>query len=104
MEKYLNAAEQVSAKAIAVPPRKRVRFETDALKGAGSLQDGARFLASQGEIFAEHNFPKDGEYLVRIGAWAMQAGEEPARMSFKLDKDEIKKIDVPATQETPRHL
>ena len=101
MEKYLNAAEQVSAKAITVLPRKRVRFETDALKGAGSLQDGARFLASQGEIFVEHNFPKDGEYLVRIGAWAMQAGEEPARMSFKLDKDEIKKIDVPATQETP---
>ncbi len=101
MEKYLNAAEQVSEKAIAVPPRKTARYETDALKGDGGAQDGARFLASQGTIYAEHNFPQDGEYLVRIGAWAMQAGEEPARISFKVGKDEIKKIDVAATQAEP---
>ena len=101
IEKYLNAAEQVSEKAIALPPRKTAHYETEALKGDGNAQDGARFLAGQGTVFVEHKFPTDGEYLIRIGAWAQQAGEEPARISFKLGKDEIKKFDVVATQEQP---
>lgn len=101
MEKYLNAAEQVSEKAIALPPRKRVRYEMDDLKGDGGLQDGVRFLSSRGTIFINHTFPQDGEYLVRVGAWAQQAGEEPAKISCKIADKEFKTFDVAATQNEP---
>jgi hypothetical protein len=100
MEKYLSAAEQISEKVIQVPPRKRTRYETDDLKGGG-LQDGARFLSTTGEVFARHDFPQDGQYLLRFQAWAQQAGPDPARVTLKLDNTEIKTLDVPATADKP---
>lgn len=101
MEKYLSAAEQVSEKAIALPPRKTVHYETDGLKGDGGLQDGVRFLSTRGTVYITHKFPQEGEYLLRFGAWAQQAGEEPARMSVKVDDRESKIFDVAATQAEP---
>lgn len=101
MEKYLKAAEQVSEKAIALPPRKFAKLETTDLKGGGEQEDGARILASQGEISAEYPFPLTGEYLLRVNAWAQQAGEEPARIKVKVGETQVKIFDVAATKDKP---
>ena len=101
MEKYLKAAEQVSEKAIVLPPRKFVKLETTDLKGGGEQEDGARILPSQGEISAEYKFPVTGEYLLRINAWAQQAGEEPARIKVRVGETEVKIFDVAATKDKP---
>lgn len=103
MEKYLNAAEQIADKAIALPPRKRIRYELDDLKGGG-MQDSARFLASSGEIFARPDIKKDGQYLLRIGAWAHQAGDELAKLRLKLDDKEVTVLEVKGTPESPELL
>ena len=101
MEKYLNAAEQVSEKVISVPTRAKAHYETDRLEGAG-LQEGSRFMSSEAEVFAQHNFTQDGEYLVRVQAWAMQAGDEPARMKVKVGDKEVKIFDVTAAPDNPQ--
>ncbi len=101
MEKYLSAAEQISEKVISVPSRAKAHYETDRLEGAG-LQDGSRFMSSTAEVFAQHNFTQDGEYLVRVQAWAHQAGGEPARMKLKVGDKEIKIFDVTAVADKPQ--
>lgn len=101
MEKYLNAAEQISEKAISTPRRAKKHYETDQLNG-GEPSDGAKYLSSTGEIYAEHNFTQDGTYLVRVQAWAMQAGPEVAKLKLKVGDKEVKVFDVPATAENPQ--
>jgi hypothetical protein len=84
LEKYLDAAEKIADTAVmtfdeAHAPRKR--------------QQGKDF-ASSGEAAIEMEFPKSGDYILRVRASADQAGPDLAKMGIKLDNKEIKTVEV----------
>jgi hypothetical protein len=103
MEKYLAAAAEVADRAIVtgeLDAAKKARFPAEDLDG-GSRRGDHRMLASQGEIFAEYEFPSDGQYLIRIGAFGQQAGSEPARLELQIDGRKIAVFDVKAEEGDP---
>ena len=60
-----------------------------------------RILATTGEVSFRHDFEAEGEYRIRVVAFAHQAGPDPARLGFKLDGETIDVADVPATEADP---
>src|ERR1051325_7407313 len=70
--------------------------------GSGQVfGDGLRILASNGEIFLNFDFPNTGEYELKARAFGQQAGDEPAKMSMRIDGIEVKKFDVTAVSFNP---
>ena len=103
MERYLSAAEEVAAKAIArdlASPGDR-HWEAETLAGDGSHQWDARMLASEGTVRVPFAAPESGTYRVRVRASAQQAGPEPARIGLNFDGQLVATIDVPATPDSP---
>ena len=100
MEKYLDAAEQVANKAIEPddPSKKKQRVDARKLAGKGGVRPvagaGFRPIISTGEVYATFNFPRTGEYHLRAEAAADQAGNELAKMEFRLDDKKIKVFEV----------
>jgi mono/diheme cytochrome c family protein len=109
LEKYLAAAEQITASAIAADDpaifgvSKRYEAESLKLEGAGSPQLGGIKFASEGRLKTEHKIDVAGRYVLRFRGYGDQAGDEPARMSVKLDGKEIKVFDVKAVQANPQN-
>src|SRR5262249_6368397 len=88
MEKYLAAAEQVARIVILTPENggQKARFEKEDLAKAGGAPFGtARLLTKAEEIAVEHAVPKEGEYRIRVRAFAQPVGPEPARMALRVD-------------------
>jgi aerobic-type carbon monoxide dehydrogenase small subunit (CoxS/CutS family) len=56
--------------------------------------DGARLLAHNGEVSTELKAARDGEFILRAQAFAQQAGNEPARMEFRVDGKPVKSCTV----------
>jgi len=107
LEKYLDAAEAIAEKAVALPhagPAPRVRVEGGDLEkvGGGSRQRDGVWLSSTGAARAQFRFPRDGEYILRVRAWGMQAGPEACRMRVAIGKSGVKDIVVAATRGKPR--
>ena len=105
MEKYLDAAEKISEKVISTAdPKKarKVRFAGKQLKPGGAAEDqgDGYSIISAGNVVAEHNFPRDGEYLLRGQAMADQAGNELAKMEFSIDGKSVHTSEVKG-QRTP---
>ena len=99
MEKYLDAAEQISEKAIvAIDPSKTVvQYEGNKLKATGGVRlgdQGFYAMYSRAEVTASHEFPSTGEYILRARAGADQAGGEVAKMEFRLDGKPLKVFEV----------
>ncbi|HZZ71082.1 MAG TPA: DUF1592 domain-containing protein [Pirellulales bacterium] len=99
LEKYLAAAEHILDQAIVVPPdkTKMVVKRHDAEKfgkkqGANHVEADRHCYAfvTEGEISARETFPKEDEYLVRIRGFGDQAGNEPCKLSFRVDGKELK--------------
>jgi hypothetical protein len=105
LEKYLAAAEQLAEKAIYVHgPEKapRQRFAATSVGHNGGGQRGSFWgLHSNGEIFADVEFPSPGEYILRGRAFGDQAGNEPARMVFRLEGKQVYRADVTAVESEP---
>ncbi|HWB12379.1 MAG TPA: DUF1592 domain-containing protein [Pirellulales bacterium] len=100
LEKYLAAADQVVDRAIYVhTPEKTPRqtFPANKVQHEGG-NDGANCwqLASSGSVFTEVELPASGEYILRGKAFATQAGNELAKMAFKLDDEQVHVADVAA--------
>lgn len=106
MEKYLAAADKVVARAIVTPDPASVRLEGEQMpketKGEGVINQFYRLLVSNGEVWAEHEFPKAGEYIIRARAFEQKAGEEAAKMAFRLDGKDLQTVDVSATEAEPK--
>jgi hypothetical protein len=107
LEKYLNAAEQVSAAAIfsedADAEIKRFRgHELQAHDSASGQGEGGTVLYSNGELRAAFEAPAAGEYLVRVRAHGQQAGPDPAKMAIRLDGAELLSTDVVAVADDPQ--
>ena len=107
IEKYFNAAEQVTKKAIIVPDVKTVRFNADRLEGddGNGGDNGNVLLGVTGSTASvEYDFAKDGDYSFRVRAFGQQFGDEPARMSLRLDGKELRLVDVTAVEKAPQNF
>ena len=101
MEKYLGAAEKVSAQAIIAPDGDiRIanytgdKFTPDNV--GGSDDGGGRRLSSTAEIGVDYNFPAAGQYILRVRAWGEQAGDEAPKMPLSLDGKVLQAFEVKA--------
>lgn len=100
LEKYLAAAEKIMDRAIVVDdPAKTAATRIDYKKLLPDKVDigvsgESKLLVSDGEVYGEFNFPREGMYQIRVQAYGEQAGPDPARMTVLADKDELKTFDV----------
>lgn len=106
LEKYVDAAEQIAARAILVadparPPTRRFRDDELLHTDKFMPRDGAWSLFSNGFVGAKFEIPRRAEYVLRARAWAQQAGDEPARMEFQLGSKRIARHDVLAAKSQP---
>ncbi len=106
MEKYLSAAEKIVETAIWAEdpynaPLKTYEAASMQQDTGGGAVDKQRVLASAGEVFTEHEFPADGDYLLICEAYGQQAGPDPAKMEFRLDGEPLETVNVAAVEETP---
>jgi mono/diheme cytochrome c family protein len=78
------------------------RYRAAELESVGegkNLPSGTRLLDHEGEVAVKFRAPKDGEYVLRAQAYANQAGDQLAKMQFRVDGKPINDFDViaPAT-------
>jgi len=88
LERYLAAAERVADAAILTPDPDRAPVKS--AKG--------RTLASVGEADLEVDLSRTGDYVLRVDAWAQQAGPETAKMTLRLDGLDLQTVDVEAAE------
>ncbi len=98
-EKYLAAAEAIFDKAITDP--RPPKSATIKIAGAqfrgeiGSPHDGSAWnVGTTGQITARHDFPADGEYEIRVIAYQEPFGNEPAKMTLRVDGKDAQTFDV----------
>jgi len=119
LEKYLNAAEKIVAKAFEgeLPPVDTHKYSAKELK----TNDKAELAPSQrnpnfqiwnlqeaGAVFVNHNVPRDGELIIRATVFARPRGQDtngdPVKMAIRLDGKEINSqrigFNAPAPLET----
>lgn len=110
MEKYLDAAEKIAAAAIVVtdPSRPKVReFTRNQLARSKAAQphgDDGIILVSVGDVTAEMDFPRAGEYAFRLKASETPAGTEHSKMEYRLDGKVLKSFEVQATDSKPQSV
>src|SRR5579859_4393472 len=107
MEKYLAAAEKILDRAILSEDRTRPkprRFDARSMQVTGGLSPDGDMLTlfANGECVQPIEIVQPGAYLVRIRAAGDQAGNEPARMSLRVDERPIRVYDVPAVRKNPQ--
>ena len=106
MEKYFSAAEQIIDKAIVekVVGEPIASIEGMAMRrvsgGGGPDANAAHVLHTDGLLEAEIKIPATGQYEILVKAFGTQAGADPARMSVRVDGNETRLVDVPATSES----
>jgi hypothetical protein len=104
MEKYLAAADKVVRTAVIAPedrtgPVVRLDPRRNSITGGGQPRDRQGVLfAGNGQIEFRHNFPKDGEYSIRIKAWEQHAGTEFAKADVSLDGQKLTTLEIKAAE------
>jgi len=97
MEKYLDAAEQVTRQALPLVSSQALNriFEISQLKADSDSRSGEFWsLSSSGEVSLSYEARFSGEYVLRIRAQADQAGNEPARMQIRIDGRPVHVFDI----------
>ena len=111
MEKYLRAAEEITAQAIRTdippyPPEDTIRTKkwgTRSDDGAVRIENDSLWgLWREGSIDIRYPFRTDGEYQLQITAYATLAGPEPPRMQVTLNGKPVKTFEVKETDEAPK--
>lgn len=106
-EKYLAAGEKLADQAIVMPgagPEQRhIAAKNFRTRPERSLNEqGFVLLHSQDDrATVDRRLERAGRYKVRIRAYADQAGDEPAKMALRLDRDDLATIDVAHTADAP---
>jgi len=102
LEKYIEAAEEISRSAIRVNGfgQPKLRFGAGELQtgGAAQIRDGWVNMSSVGTTYREHQIEQPGEYIVRVEARADQAGPDPARIEIQIDGKSVKTHDTKGRQ------
>ncbi len=99
MEKYLNAAEKIAGQAIIAvdpdhPGRKSYVAE-QIQRGAGAhLQPDGVMIASVGQASVGYDAPVGGTYILAVDAAETPAGNESAKMEFRLDGKAVQTFEV----------
>lgn len=86
LERYLEAAEQITHRAILAPDEDFLR----------EVSKDGRVLASTDEARHEFDFPADGDYFLRVKVYADQAGDELAKMALRLDGKDLEEYEIKA--------
>ncbi|HEX6961582.1 MAG TPA: DUF1592 domain-containing protein [Lacipirellula sp.] len=105
LEKYLAAAEEIAAKAIVTPESildPADEFTWGELHGGDAAGKGARALFTNGRVWAEAHLEKAGDYIVRVKAFATQAGDEPTKMRVFIGREEVRTFNVEADHLDPQ--
>lgn len=107
MEKYLNAAEDISRQAImgdAYVQAKRQMISLQSLESERPFRvtgQGDYSMISSGTAVAEVDIAHRGRYEIRITAYGDQAGDEPVKMGFGVDGERVREITVRADESEP---
>lgn len=90
LEKYLTAAESITERAFQgqlppLPPKREVRARE--FRGTATFSPTPERLMKMtgGELKLEHEFPRDGEYLILYRALGVPIEREAVRLSLKID-------------------
>jgi hypothetical protein len=107
MEKYLAAAEKIARQVIADvdpdnPPHKSFAGEQIQRGAAAHPHDDGVIVVSVGEAFVEFDAPFGGTYVLAVDAAETPAGDEHAKMEFRLDGKPLKTFEVPNRRSQPR--
>ena len=99
VEKYLDAAEDISRQAIVTIEDRQIRAKIAAseLEQEGAVRDGpydSKVMVSRGRVSSTFDLPAAGEYVIRIEAGADQAGDEKAKMELKAGDRKLTVIEV----------
>lgn len=98
MEKYLDAAEKITAAAIPVTTAEDLQtiVTVDQLRSKPKLSARGSFLSlsSRADVWTDYLAPRNGEYEIDIRAKANQFGDEPARMELRVDGKVVRTFDV----------
>ena len=108
MEKYLAAAERIAEDAIVTDRSqfiKTQRRDRNLLRGANGAQyDNDRrswyLTTKDGAVSTAFEFPRTGEYSLRVETRSRNVGDEPARMELRLDGELLEQFDL--GEERPR--
>ena len=107
LEKYLTAAQAVADLTIVTHPQPKSLVKVDARQAAGRsggqpYSNTAWQFPSNGELFVNSRTSAEGTYQFKVTAFGQQAGDEPARMSLRVDGNQIGLVDVPAVEQAPQ--
>ncbi len=100
IEKYLDAAEQISSKAIvSINPfetrnKKLANKAFNSNANATPQGNGSLGLYSKGHVGTTVEFPSDGNYILRVNGSADQAGPDPARLALSLSGTRLATLDI----------
>ena len=105
LERYLQAAEQISQEAILdwKPVKLHLEASDLAFKGKpGGPRGTFEVLYTNAKLEGRVKVPWSGEYVFRARAYQDKAGPDPARMSLQIDDKEKAHVDVPALESAPQ--
>ncbi len=107
LEKYLSAAHAIADRAVITHPQVAVIAKVDGRKadvhrGGQPFNSVSWQFPSNGELQITIHPPADGTYLLKVTAFGQQAGNEPARMSLRIDGKEVGLVDVLAVESAPQ--
>ena len=106
-EKYFDAAEAIAAAAIVIVDPDSVprqRREKKRLKSDGATmlnRAGIYSMWSAARVAGTFEFPREGEFELRVVAGADQAGPEVAKLELALDGKPVGVVDVKASRRQP---
>jgi mono/diheme cytochrome c family protein len=104
MEKYIQAAERLASAAIVIPLNRTVKFEAaefGEVAGSSLVDGGDRNFFTNGFMGGPHEFPADGDYVIRAKAFGQQAGPEVCKMAFRVDGRPVQVVEVAAVKSAP---
>jgi hypothetical protein len=105
LEKYLAAAESVLGQAIVIadPPKpsENVVSSLRASFGAGGpRRRGGVFLSGSGQVSGQ-TYVDEGDYTIKVEVYGQQLGDEPVRAVLRVDREDVKPIEVTAGADNP---
>ncbi|HYE04620.1 MAG TPA: DUF1592 domain-containing protein [Planctomycetota bacterium] len=110
VEKYLAAADAVLAKAI-TDERLSLHVEAErmaAVKGGqpfeAAADAAARTFDDAGETWHTLRVSADGKHTLKVRAWAVNGGAEPASLMLKVDEQPVKTFPVKASEKSATTL
>ena len=98
LEKYLAAAEAILDQAIVIAdppePTKTRLGGLRASRGAGETRRAAARSCTRAARSPAQSYFDEGDYIVRVEAYGQQAGDEPVRVAFRVDGEDVQEFDV----------